>query len=358
MHPKIVAVLPAYNGEKTVEKSIASLLKQDYPRLNIIVIDDGSTDKTLSILEKYNRNIKIVKNEKNLGLSRTLNKGIKLAGNSEFLFILHDDCELVGNDWISKAIRHFSNEKVGDVCGEFCIPDRSKLSLAQKISLVLSNEIFSEQNVKRIPFSLLKADLFRLDALRKVGGFSSASNNKFGAEDHIIGFNLRKAGYIMLKDPSLKVYTHVGGRQGTFARLLKKENLYGKSVAWALINKLAEVDAGESQQFKRKIRYRQLKLASVTLSTICLTASFFWQPLLFAILLIQLMQFIRYFLIARNNLHFKFQDKEKLLFSVVGVASDWVYSHSFFYGIMNVLSLRFKKNISLLRSIFNRLSPA
>jgi len=338
MYPNVSAVIPTYNGEKTVEKSILSLLKQDYPMLNIMIIDDGSTDKTLSILEKYNRNIKIIKNEENLGLSKTLNKGIKLAGDGEFLFILHDDCELVGNCWISSAIRHFSNEKVGAVCGEFCVPDPSQLRLAQKIFLVLNNEIFFERDVKKVPFSLLKADLFRLDALRKVGGFSSPGNSKFGMEDQIMGSKFKNTGHLILKDPSLKVYTHVGSRQDTFDRLLKKEYLYGKSTAWALINKLAEVNAGESQQFKRKIRYRQLKLASVTLSTICLITSLVWQPLLFVIPLIQLIQFVRYFLIAKNNLYFKLRDKEKLLFAGVGVISDWIYSYSFYYGaIMGTL---------------------
>ena len=61
----ITVVIPTYNGENVVAKSIESVLKQDYHNIRVIVIDDGSDDTTLKVLKKFEDSVKIIKNEKN-----------------------------------------------------------------------------------------------------------------------------------------------------------------------------------------------------------------------------------------------------------------------------------------------------
>ncbi len=79
--PLISVVLPVYNGEPYVAAALESILRQDYPHLEVIALDDGSTDRSLDILKRYRKaddRIRIVSRE-NRGLVATLNEGIALA---------------------------------------------------------------------------------------------------------------------------------------------------------------------------------------------------------------------------------------------------------------------------------------
>ena len=71
-------ILPCFNVEETLERTIESILKQDFNDYEIVAVNDGSFDKTLDILEFYkiNSGIKVV-NQKNKGLGAARNSGIK-----------------------------------------------------------------------------------------------------------------------------------------------------------------------------------------------------------------------------------------------------------------------------------------
>ena len=86
-------IIPVYNQEKYIERCIRSLLNQKLNRgsYEIIVIDDGSTDASLKIIKKYNDNIKILKNDKNMGLPFSLNKGIKESNANYVVRVDSDD---------------------------------------------------------------------------------------------------------------------------------------------------------------------------------------------------------------------------------------------------------------------------
>ena len=79
LKPKISVIMSVYNGEHTVGLAIESILKQTFKNFEFIIINDGSTDSTTKILDSFNdKRIKIV-NQKNLGLTKSLNKAIKLS---------------------------------------------------------------------------------------------------------------------------------------------------------------------------------------------------------------------------------------------------------------------------------------
>lgn len=78
--PKITVLMSTYNGEKYLCKSIDSILNQTFTDFEFLIIDDGSTDKTLEILQDYNDSrIRIITNKKNIGLTGSLNEGLKIA---------------------------------------------------------------------------------------------------------------------------------------------------------------------------------------------------------------------------------------------------------------------------------------
>lgn len=79
--PKISVFIPAYNAGPFVAQAIESVLAQSYSNYELIVIDDGSTDNTIKVLEKYqsHQKVKIYQNKKNMGMAPTWNIGLKLC---------------------------------------------------------------------------------------------------------------------------------------------------------------------------------------------------------------------------------------------------------------------------------------
>ena len=74
--------MSAYNNENTIKQSLDSILNQTYKNIEILVIDDFSTDTTFEILKDYSlkfKNLKIFQNNENIGLTRSLNKLINLS---------------------------------------------------------------------------------------------------------------------------------------------------------------------------------------------------------------------------------------------------------------------------------------
>jgi len=79
--PLVSIVIPCHNEEETVVECVESFLKQDYPHIEVIIVDDYSTDNTYKIIERYKNinNIKIIRNDSNRGEGFSRNIGIKMA---------------------------------------------------------------------------------------------------------------------------------------------------------------------------------------------------------------------------------------------------------------------------------------
>jgi len=91
--PKISAIMPAYNAEIFLSRAIESVLGQTFKDYELIILDDGSQDNTLSIARKYERldsRIRVVSNPKNMQIAATLNKGIRLS-KAEFIARMDTD---------------------------------------------------------------------------------------------------------------------------------------------------------------------------------------------------------------------------------------------------------------------------
>lgn len=88
--PKYSIIVPVYNAEEYLEKCLNSILKQTNQDFEVIVINDGSTDKSLDILNKYKDDIIII-NEENSGVSVARNNGVKKAQGKYLVFVDSDD---------------------------------------------------------------------------------------------------------------------------------------------------------------------------------------------------------------------------------------------------------------------------
>lgn len=94
--PRISIITITYNSERTLEETIKSVISQEYPYLEYLIIDGGSTDGTLGIIERYRQNIAYVSSEPDKGISDAFNKGIRHATGEIIGIINSDDILLPG----------------------------------------------------------------------------------------------------------------------------------------------------------------------------------------------------------------------------------------------------------------------
>jgi glycosyltransferase involved in cell wall biosynthesis len=95
-NPKISVLMPVFNGEKFIDAAIKSILNQSFTDFEFLIIDDGSTDSSLKIIQSHQDiRIRLLKNTLNQGLAATLNKGI-IAAKGEF--IVRMDCDDISHD--------------------------------------------------------------------------------------------------------------------------------------------------------------------------------------------------------------------------------------------------------------------
>ena len=98
-------IVPMYNSEKYIVRCIDSLLEQSYENIEIIVVDDGSSDNSVEIIKKYNDNRINIYQKRNEGVSATRNLGIEKS-NGDFLLFVDSD------DYVSKDIVKVMLDKV------------------------------------------------------------------------------------------------------------------------------------------------------------------------------------------------------------------------------------------------------
>lgn len=189
----ISVLVPAYNEERTVKDTIESIFEIDYPIKEVIVINDGSTDRTKEIaeelLKKYPK-LKLI-DKKNTGKGDSLNTGIKMAKGE--LIVVVDADSYPSKDSFSKMTGFFDDEKIGAATCVF-IP-RNKEKFLEKMQFIEYNIIAFTRKllgyVDAIYVTPGPLAMYKKTALEKVGGFDT----KNMTEDIEIAWRLTKAGY-------------------------------------------------------------------------------------------------------------------------------------------------------------------
>ena len=123
---KFSVITVCLNSETTIEKTIKSVIDQNYRDMEYIIIDGGSSDKTLKILNKYKSNISKIISEKDQGIYDAINKGISLS-NGEIISILHSDDYFYDNNVLNDVVKLFKKKSEIDcVIGNTIIVKNNK----------------------------------------------------------------------------------------------------------------------------------------------------------------------------------------------------------------------------------------
>lgn len=116
----VTVLMPVYNGERYLQQAILSILNQTFEEFELLIIDDGSTDGSALIVESFQREderVKLIKNETNLGLIKTLNKGLDLIKTK---YIVRMDCDDVARPHrIQTQIKFMETHPAVGVCGSW-----------------------------------------------------------------------------------------------------------------------------------------------------------------------------------------------------------------------------------------------
>jgi glycosyltransferase involved in cell wall biosynthesis len=120
---KVSIITVSYNSALTIEDTIKSVLDQDYQDIEYIIIDGGSTDGTMDIVNKYKDRIVKIVSEKDQGMYDAMNKGIKLA-TGDVIGILNSDDVYTSNDVIRTIVGKLKADGTESVWGDLVYVDR------------------------------------------------------------------------------------------------------------------------------------------------------------------------------------------------------------------------------------------
>jgi len=128
--PLISVIIPLYNAERYIAACIASVLNQTWPNIEIIIVDDGSTDNSLAIAKEFESDKVQVFSQKNKGASAARNKGLSVAQGDYIQFLDADD--LLKNDKLSVAFESISSHTNAiSVCPVIHFNDENESQLQQ-----------------------------------------------------------------------------------------------------------------------------------------------------------------------------------------------------------------------------------
>jgi biofilm PGA synthesis N-glycosyltransferase PgaC len=116
LQPQVSVIVPAYNEEKVLANCVSSILKSDYPDFEIILVDDGSQDATLEVMNTFKQDSRVkVIAKANSGKASALNAGMQAASGEVIFFVDADG--IFEPQTINQMLMGFSDERVGAVCG-------------------------------------------------------------------------------------------------------------------------------------------------------------------------------------------------------------------------------------------------
>ena len=242
MEPLVSFIIPVYNGEKYIREALESVLNQTYRNLEVIIINDGSKDSSLEVLQSYDDSrIKLYSRE-NKGLAATLNEGIQLA-KGEFI-ARQDQDDISSPERVEKQLDFLNrNPEVGMVGCWASIIDMEG-EIVGKHNHPQNNEELQFYLLFNNPF-VHSSVMFRKEVFRSVGLYSTDPKRQ-PPEDYELFSRIARLWKVANLSEVLHKYREVGGSMSRISTnpflekvlLISEENIkyaYGSEKSSALV---------------------------------------------------------------------------------------------------------------------------
>jgi alpha-1,3-rhamnosyltransferase len=192
---KVSILIPCYNHAAYIEQTIRSVWEQDYSNLELVIVDDGSTDNSLEIIERLmgiSPMAMVVEVQKNAGICRALNRALELSTGEIIGFLASDDMMLP--DRLNQEVRWFESDSILKVLysnGRFQSEERIFGDTHKKIKPFLKRGIVATRDLvlRTAPGFYIQAMLIRRNFLIKLGGFDEET----GSDDWSLNIRIFQA---------------------------------------------------------------------------------------------------------------------------------------------------------------------
>jgi len=202
--PYVSIIVPVLNRENTIGKCIESLLELDYPFYETIIIDGGSTDKTMDVVSKYPVKVII---DRRRGAYAARNSGLQ-AAQGDLIFFTDSDC-ISNRDVLRKLARHLTDEKIAGVGGQISSYNPATIierfsNYAHIVTFNLPKGIVIWNENKLLSGGIYTANaLYRKSVLEEVNGFDV---DFVVGGDYDLSWRLQRVGYRIVFDPGAVVF--------------------------------------------------------------------------------------------------------------------------------------------------------
>lgn len=200
---KVSLYIPCYNAERYIKECLDSVINQSYKIDEIMVIDDGSTDKTVDIAKNYP--VRIISLKENKGLVACRNIAFKEAKN-EFVAALDADC-VASPQWLERLMECFLNDDIAGVGG--ILVERHTLSVADEWRSVHMAQQWGAELLENPPFLYGNNTVFKKKSVEKVGFYNERYRTNY--EDIELSIRIYNCGLRLIYNP------------GAYAEHIKKD---------------------------------------------------------------------------------------------------------------------------------------
>lgn len=256
---KVTVIVPTYNRENCITKALDSILNQTYPDYEIVVIDDGSTDNTETILKRYGNKIKYFY-KSNGGPASARNLGIRTCSGEYIAFLDSDDTWLPNKLDLQISVLEKDND-AGLVFSDMYLADEKDKNLFSDLTHPSEGKVFLK--LLKNNFIPTSSVVLRKTCLQKTGLFNE-SKTLIGIEDYHLWIRLAKFFTVKYINKPLVNYYLGGDRLGSDSRINKLTKIIE---VFNDLNKTIELNYREKYIFskiKAKLLYESGRYLSKT----------------------------------------------------------------------------------------------